>query len=298
MLLISPAAGLAQEPPPELIVIEHENLFPEGIAYDESGERFLVSSMREGTIFAVDDAGMLTPFVEDDDLDSTLGLEIDADRERLLVTSVVLGTADDPAANLASYDLTTGERLYLADLLPVAPLGRHMANDVAVDAEGNAYVTDSYAPLIWEVDPDGEVSIFVYDQQLGDPFFGLNGIAYHPDGYLLAAMTTAGTLYKITLEDEPVVTRVDIANRLSGADGLWLRDPISLLVVSGLQGIFLVQSADDWEAATVTGLVMTDSPATTVTRRDDDFYVLYAHFSQFLAGRDAETFEIGRIVFE
>jgi hypothetical protein len=72
-------------PPGTAIVIEHHNLFPEGLEYDEGSERFLLGSLTEGTIHQVADDGRLEPFIEDDEFLMTAGIEIDHVNNRLLV---------------------------------------------------------------------------------------------------------------------------------------------------------------------------------------------------------------------
>jgi hypothetical protein len=55
----------ADEVLPELILAKRPGFSPEGIEYDADRQRFLLSSLAEGTIFAVTDDGTVTPFVED-----------------------------------------------------------------------------------------------------------------------------------------------------------------------------------------------------------------------------------------
>ena len=135
----------AQEEPeeepeaPDLIVVERANIYPEGIEYDPENARFLIGSLSEGTIFEVFDDGTHGAFIEDEALMSTVGIEVDADRNRLLVAETNVAAFGDPTAepraSLGVYDLTTGERLDLVDLLAATPEGAHFANDVAVDAD-------------------------------------------------------------------------------------------------------------------------------------------------------------------
>src|SRR5687768_10204007 len=49
-----------------------EALYPEGVSHDAKGQRFLVSSLRFGTIGSVKYSGVYTPFIEDADLISTI----------------------------------------------------------------------------------------------------------------------------------------------------------------------------------------------------------------------------------
>src|SRR5690606_36457482 len=85
-----PAAATPEPSPgdggiPERIVIERQGVVPGGIEYDETSGRFLVGSLGEGTVFEVAFDGSLTPFVTDDELVSSVGIEVDEARNRLLV---------------------------------------------------------------------------------------------------------------------------------------------------------------------------------------------------------------------
>lgn len=282
----------AQEATPEVtpeamavegIVIQRDFFTPEGIEYNPVSEQFLVGSIAEGDVYSVADDGTVTPFVQDDDLLASIGIRVDAEHNRLLVTNTDPTPFFDPTAlgniALGIYDLTTGERLYMADLQSVAPEGRHVVNDVAVDADGNAYVTDSFSPVIYKVDMEGNPSIFIEDPALGNEFFGLNGIAYHPDGYLIVALTGAGALLKVPLDDPKNVTPVELEQPIGG-DGMIFDGEGNLLVVGGgaAQVVVKLTSEDDWASATVAGSFTTSQLVTTVTVRDEAAYVLYTSF--------------------
>ena len=191
LLLLTPALPFAAAQDgelPDAIVAERISFHPEGIEWDAANERFLTGSLTEGTIFEIADDGAVTPFIEDENLTATIGIHIDEENERLLVCNSDPAAFGDPSvtgiAQLGIFDLNTGELLHFLDLGALLPEGRHFCNDVTVDADGNAYVTDTFSPVIYQVTPDGEVSVFVQDDQLGieveleSRFFGLdrNGV--------------------------------------------------------------------------------------------------------------------------
>ena len=161
--LITSLVHAGEESLPDRIEIERQDFDPEGIEYDAQTERFLLGSLAEGTVFAVADDGSLTPFIEDENLIASVGLEIDESTNRLLVVNADSAMFSDPehkgGADLGIYDLATGEQFHFVNLDNLAPDYRHFVNDVAVDEAGNAYVTDSLAPVIYQVTPDGEASI-------------------------------------------------------------------------------------------------------------------------------------------
>ena len=294
---------------PQEVIINEPALFPEGVAYDPYSNHFLVSSVTRGTIGTVDDQGNYEIFVEDDDFVTTLGLEVDEHRQRLLVCVADANTGS--VAALGSYDLRSGERLFLADLTPVAgDAAAYLANDVAVDPYGNAYVTDSFLPIIYKVDQRGEASVFLRDeafQPSAPGAIGLNGIAYHPDGYLIAAFSETATLYKIPVDSPANFTAIDVqAGAVTTPDGLsFSKDYQSLEVVNNERGgdngrVTVIGSSDQWATAQQREVFLAGpvSP-TTMAQRGSKSYVLYAYLHELNSGNTSRsTFEIVRLDFD
>lgn len=287
-LLVLPGALLAQDatpeatemmatPGPDLITIEQASLMPEGIAWDPVHQTLLVGSITRGNVSRVADDGTLTPLIQSENLQAVVGIEVDAERNRLLAAA---SGPNQNGAALGAYDLETGEELFYVDLQPVAgDVERVFANDVAVDAEGNAYVTDSAAGLIYKVDVDGNPSVFLSDPSFVGQFI-LNGIAYHPDGYLVAVRNPG--LVKIPLDDPQALTEIAADGDVSGGDGIIFLNDNTLIVVSGRQGrVIRLESSDDFATASITGEYATQPiTATTAAVRGDEVYVVYARFSE------------------
>ncbi|WP_375436251.1 gluconolaconase [uncultured Hymenobacter sp.] len=276
---------------PTRITVAQPGVSPEGIQYDELNRRFLVSSRTRGRIGTVKDDSTYTVFADDARLISTIGLNLDVSRSRLFAAVSDNGantTRSTPAtlrrlAALAVFNSNNGSLLRYVNLGALRPNQNHFANDIAVDLQGNAYVTDSSSPIIYKVDPQGNASVFLEDQQLsGGTGFGLNGIVFHPGGYLLTAKSNDGTLFKVPLNNPSSFTRVTTNQNLTGADGLLLQNAQTLLVVSGGQTtVFRLSSTNGWASSTTTGTFATGpvSP-TTITRRGlTDAYVLYPYQS-------------------
>lgn len=265
-------------------------LLPEGLDYNAETGQFLVGSLTQGTIYAItpadDGTATVEPLIEDADLMATVGIQVDAASHRLLVTNsaadAFLGGAG--AAGLAAYDLETGERLFLVDLAPLYESATNFANDVAVDGEGSAYVTNSFAPVLYKVTADGDASVLVEDEQLAAPFLGGNGIVFVPYGYLLVANSGTQSLLKVTLGDEISVTPVELDVPF-GADGMILADDDTLYAVANRedgQMIVRVSSDDEWTTATVTELSMTTDAATSITLQDGMPFYINAYLNDYL----------------
>jgi len=93
------------------------------------------------------------------------------------------------------------------------PAGPSLLNDLAFDAGGNLYVTDSFAATIYRIAPGGGApAVWFSDPRLaGDPAvpFGVNGIRInHDDGKLYVSVTASngtldGVIYRLPLVDSP-----------------------------------------------------------------------------------------------
>jgi hypothetical protein len=79
---------------PGEIKFTKEALYPEGVSHDARGERFLVTSLRFGTVGTVKYNGTYSPFIESDNLVSTIGIKVDQARKRVLVA------VSDPGAGV------------------------------------------------------------------------------------------------------------------------------------------------------------------------------------------------------
>jgi sugar lactone lactonase YvrE len=274
---------------PNKITVLQRALSPEGIQYDGANQRFIVSSRTQGRLGTVRDDSTYTQLADDARLVSTIGLNLDATRQRLLAavsdaganTTRSTATTLRKLAALAIFNPTSGAILNYVDLGALRPTLPHFANDIAVDAQGNAYITDSLSPIIYKVDAQGVATVFLENTQLsGGTGFGLNGIVYHPDGYLLVAKSNDGTLFKVPLADPSAFTAVTSTQGLIGADGMLLLDNTTLLVVAGSQNtVFRMASTDAWATARPSGSFATGAvSATTITRRNDtEAFVLYPY---------------------
>ena len=274
---------------PAKITVPQRALSPEGIQYDEANRRFIVSSRTQGRLGTVRDDSTYTQLADDPRLVSTIGLHLDATRQRLLaaVSDAGANSTRSTAATLrklaalAIFNPSSGALLSYVDLGALRPTLPHFANDIAVDSQGNVYITDSLSPLIYKVDAQGVATVFLENAQLsGGTAFGLNGLVYHPDGYLLVVKTNDGTLFKVPLATPTAFTTVASSQSLVGADGLLLLDNNTLLVVAGSQNtVFRMASADAWATTRATGSFATGAvSATTITRRNiSEAYVLYPY---------------------
>ena len=261
---------------PDEIVFESPvpGLLPEGVEWNAEAGTFLVGSLSSGTIRTVADDGTVTDLFVDENFASTIGLHI-ADGKLYIANSSEEVFGNPAATGLASlvvYDLSTGERVSYSDLTEVFEgEGSNFANDVTVDDEGNAYVTNTLQPVIYKVTPEGEGSVFATSAFFETKGFGLNGIEYHPDGYLLAAVPGNSTLVKFPLDDPDAADLVSLTEPLSidgmalGADGILYA--VNVGQQSQGQEIVAIATRDDWMSAEVVARTPTGGDATTLALR-------------------------------
>jgi len=293
----APAASAVPDPGlPAVIVAERGGFIPEGVEYDTANGRILTGSLAEGTIFQITNDGAVVPVVTDDELVSSVGIEVDEERDRLLVANsdrAAFGGGATGQAKLGVYRLSTGERLAMVDLAAAitdAPDdASYFANDVAVGADGTAYVTDSIMNVVYAVSPDYEASV-LYRFRATEGL-ALNGIVSHPDGYLL--VTGGSTLYKMPIAAPAAVMPVVLPEAVPGQDGMvWTADGRLAIVSNSDNRVVALRSTDGWATAELAGVAPFDLQGTTAAAVGSGVYVVQPHFG------DAEPPAVVRVTFE
>ncbi len=296
---------------PDSIVVNMKGLYPEGIDYDTKNDRFLITSLTQGQVGAVDWEGNYSVLVKDDQVISAIGIYIDEERDRILVATSDPGASPNSTeetkrkqAHLAIYDLETGEREALVDLDASGGGQMHFANDITVDGSGNIYVTNSFSPIIYKVDLENKVKILANNEiwSAKEGQFGLNGIVWHPGGYLVVAHSAAGKLFRLNPDRPLEILEIKTDQPLpKGLDGLEITQNGGLAVVSNAKGkVMLLEGTDNWEKAKVksefeVGKVF----PTTAAAVDGDLYVLEAHLGKLFGGNaNHENFVIRRVDFK
>ncbi|KAF3322679.1 SMP-30/Gluconolaconase/LRE-like region [Carex littledalei] len=224
--------------------------------WDPLSEKFLVSTFSGGGLAEVAPTGGEERVVVQDLAvagNFSVGINIDRVRRRALV--VYSDGIRGRYGAIGAYRIGSWDQLFLTHLTRPGDKPS-FADDVAIDEEGNAYITDARSNKIWKVSSDGELlsviksDIFVTKRGLLNNLVGLNGIVYHPNGYLLVIHTSTGSLFKFNMRTEEI-TLVKVEGSLERGDGLELMSN-KRLVVAGTP-TRLVDSSDDWMTAKVVG---------------------------------------------
>jgi len=237
-------------PLPAQYILPGSTVFPEGIAYEQRTQRVFVSSTTNGTVFAghsSDDA--LTTFLAPggDGRTTAIGLDVDDDGH--------LFVAGGGTGFVFVYDASSGA--LLAKLSGGS--SPTFINDIAVDTDGIAYITDSMSPVIYRVVPDGTggYTLERWLELAGTPIqyrmgFNLNGIVASSNGkFLYTVQSNTGLLFRIDIETKEIV-QLDVGGALFMAgDGLWLHDNSLYVLQNSLELITKIRLNPNQATGTV-----------------------------------------------
>ncbi len=278
----------------EKIIINKEALYPETLIYNKKTDKFIVGSFRDGKIYEIDAKGNTKVLLADKRLNSVLGIQIDYKHNRLLVVSSDVGASINSyakgakkEASLAIFDLATKKIIHFVNLNKLSPeTENHLANGLTIDTEGNAYITDSFSPIIYKVDMNGNATIFLENKRFIGKGINLNGIVYHPNGYLLVVKKSEGILFKILLTNPENFSEIKIDKKIFGGDGLLLVDNNNLILAANIasgvatESVFSLKTNDDWTTAKIIEKVYLGKVyPTTVEIKDDKIYVVHSNLN-------------------
>ena len=265
---------------------------PEGIAYDPSTKTFYVGSTYLRKIVSVDARGRLRDFTASgqDGLRGVLGLRVDARRRLLWAVSSDVGLSMPIKGNprdclgcsaVFKYDLRTG-RLVKKYELPNKP-APHFLNDLTLNADGDAFISDTLAGDIYRVAAKSDVL---------EPFVSLgresfpNGIDLSLDGRRLFV----GTNESITVVGvgDKSVTRLKLPEGVKpGIDGLYFHGG-GLISVEPFDKEKIVRYILDGRAEAVTRVEVLESshplmsqPTTGVLVGRDFYYIANSQLQVF-----------------
>ena len=285
---------------PDIIKIEGVAQNPEGIEFDKNDNTFFLSSLNAGPIIKVNLDGSFKAFTSGEKFPlSTAGIQIDNKRNRLLVAGFN-GTElmdKDPktkgTAFLRIYNLKTGvieKDINLSYLLPDA--SAYFANDIAIDNNGNVYISDWYARVVYKVDLEGNASVF-WKNETGIAS-GANGLDFHPDGYLLVSVLNVNDkglyadygLVKIPVDNPASAIVVKTSNGFTGFDGMVLKADGNIVGVTnngtspGGNTLIELSSNDNWKSAKVINSKTIPASTTVAVTPDNKNFVINQDFTK------------------
>ncbi|RUT67905.1 hypothetical protein D0817_23855 [Flavobacterium cupreum] len=289
------------------------SLYPEGIDYDYNNNRFIIGSLYKGEVFTLSLDGKLSSLISQSKITAIAGVFTDEIRNRLIVVGGDIGISKKSLPKGASagknayaeiYDLRTGILIRCVDLKFLTPNGGAVANDIAVDENGNIYITDSFSPVIYKLDKYYKASIFA-ENELFRPApgtFGLNGILFHPDGYLLVCKTDSEKLFKVNIANPTQISEV-VGISFKAPDGLeFTKDGKLVLVGDAVKGdgkAYTFTSNDHWKTASKVNemsIGKDEFPTTAALLPNGEVYVVSAKLGKLLSGdTDQSVFAIQKL---
>lgn len=301
---------------PSTILLQEKSLYPEGIVHHKATQKTFVSSYYKGKIITVDSNGKMKDFVTDESLVAVVGMTIDNKNNRLLVcnsnSGLSLKSRKETIGRLAeviAYDLTTGEKLKTVDLSGLYQ-GGHFLNDLITDENGATYITDSFSPVIYKIDQNYNASVLVSNDNFKVPqgTFGLNGIVYHKDNYLIVGKAFGGALYKIPLNNPEDVQEITLDTSVNSLDGLLLTDDNTLLLVSNYfagptfkEAVYKIETTNNWTSGKVINSFtdLKGSYPTTLTLIQNEAFVSFGYFTELIDPNSEpnDSFKLQKITF-
>ena len=285
---------------PEAITLNGVAQNPEGIEFNKNDNTFFLSSLNANPIIKVNLDGTFKPFTSGEKFPlSTAGIQIDNKRNRLLVAGFN-GTElmdKDPetkgTAFLRIYNLKTGvieKDINLSSLLPNA--SAYFANDIAIDNNGNAYISDWYARVVYKVDLEGNPSVF-WKNETGIES-GANGLDFHKDGYLITSILTVNEkglyanygLVKIPIDNPASAKVVNVSEGYTGFDGMVLKADGNIVGVTnngtspGGNTLIELSSNDNWKSAKVINSKTIPASTTVAVTPNNKNYVINQDFTK------------------
>jgi len=300
------AVGAHHENRPETIVLSNVGsgsfrFAPAGVAWDEEGHRFIVSSLTDGTLRGIDggdEEGQTTAEVttagDDSSFDETstghspygtTGVYVEEDT---FYACVVDHSEDAWDTLIYAFDKESTQKVWGQSLVTgVVDSERnipHWCNDLTGDGDGNLFAVDSYNAEIWTVRTDGsqkqQFSTSTQFTPTPTTGLGLTGIVHHPDGYLIA-VHHGGYLFKILTEGDDEhevgeITRISVDTPLSWPVAIALFDGNKILVTHGINGESVIGfwTEDDFESVETSGSFTSRYGAQALANWDGTHYVL------------------------
>lgn len=296
------------EPLRERYELSSADSFPEGVAFDPFERVFYATSLQGGSITRIAPDGEETVFREADGRASLAGAKVNAAERQLWVCARNVDGLDD---RVWVFDLETAELVmeYVLDDL----VSGGTCNDLALDAAGVAYVTDTENPFLYRLDPqNGEGSILATDPMFEDNLgqgTGLNGIVVTPDETaLIVSKFFPSQLFRVSLPDGDNVTPITLTGDAIttivssplgdvplGGDGLALLAGDLFAVSPG--AVSRVRLAEDYSAGVVVAVPQTDGNGlTTATEAEGELYVIKSEVAALILEQPPQLpFEIFRV---
>jgi len=294
-LAAAPAAQAA--PLPTTYTLPGEGVFPEGVAVDKYDGEYFAGSTSTGTIYrGTLDQPRAQVFLPGGGNSRTAATGLRHERGRLYVSGAATGRffVYDGESGRLIRSFTTGST-------------EGFVNDVAVTRNGDAYVTDSFRPVLYRMAAarfgdatsrparalpwlDLTTTPIAYGEG-----FNLNGIVETDDErYLIAVQSNTGQLWRIDLRTKAVRQIRVRGGALTAGDGLVLRGNTLYVVRNAFNQIAVLRLSYDLTRASVMRTITSPRFQTPTTAALDGTGRLLVVNSQF-AGPGTPPFTLSAV---
>ena len=214
-------------------------LMPETLAWDESRQKFLVGTVAEGSVLAVDKDGKVTELITANDENgmwSVFDLLVDPARNRLWVSSAAtpvfsrFSAVDKGRSALFEYNLETLELIHRH---PVPVDGRpHILGSMALGPEGEIYIADRALPILYrKAAGEAKVEAVMASAEM----VSLRGIAMQPDGGIIYLGDREMGIMVVDIKGSRAAKLATPATlNLGGIDGLYLWNNNLIVIQNGI----------------------------------------------------------------
>jgi WD40 repeat protein len=195
--------------------ISEKDLIPEGITYSSITNSFYLSSIYKTKIIQINaETGEFKDFIPSELLElSFLGLIAD-DKRKILWACGNRNLSGDTISMVCKFNLISGELLRTYSHNDTVS---NTYNDLALDAEGNLYFTDSDGQCIYKIDClNDSISVFFEGNDILHP----NGITISPDYKFLYVASNDNGIRVLDIQNRNVINETDTMINSKGIDGL------------------------------------------------------------------------------
>ena len=215
--------------------------YPNGIAHASDGTLY-VGSITSGQILRINPAGQIeTFFPGSDEVFAATSLRLDEQRGILWGASPdFLGTRSPNGEVVRRPHRIFAINTRLGQVLRVILMPDNgFGNDIALDAEGGVYLTDSARARIYYLAPgETQLQIWAEDERFRAEQIGIGGVARRADGVLIVGHYSNGELFRVTPQPQgqAEVEAIPLERKLENPDGMQFAPDGSLLVTEAAFG--------------------------------------------------------------
>jgi DNA-binding beta-propeller fold protein YncE len=266
--------------------IKEKDLIPEGIAYNPQDRSFYLSSINKNKIVKITSTGHVSDFsVVGDSLLQVLGMNVDNSGRLWACNNSPEHDTVNRMAKIHVYDLKSRK---VVKVYRISDGSKHLFNDVYINKNGEAYITDSDAGAVYKVTVDGNLEEFVKPGSLRYP----NGITASDDEKTLYVSAAGMGIVALDIGSRKFQTISHPKYYIIGTDGLY-RYKNSLIGVQNVtypEGIMQYTFSGDRKSFAdlkfiATGDAKFDTPTTGVIVGEEFYFIANSQLLQLIGNQ-------------